>query len=179
VQRKHAAASRVPAARLPGARLLVVGIGNPDRGDDGIGPLVVRQLAGQVSRDVAVVERTGDALALIDDWQDRDAVILVDAAAPGSVPGSIHRVDLLTDELPTDVSLSSTHAFGVADAVGLARTLGLLPNRLIAYAIEGADFDPGASLSPSVAAALHEVVRRVADELRRLLHDQPVQADSQ
>jgi hydrogenase maturation protease len=159
------------AAASPG-RVLVVGIGNPDRGDDGIGLLVVRQLAGQVSRDVAIVERTGDALALIDDWAGHDTVILVDAAAPGQAPGSISRVDLVTDELPSDVTLSSTHAFGVADAVGLARTLGLLPHQVIVYAIEGANFNPGAPVSGGVAAAVNEVVRRVADELL-ILEDHP------
>ncbi|MGP0093316.1 MAG: hydrogenase maturation protease [Xanthobacteraceae bacterium] len=151
-------------------KMLVVGIGNPDRGDDGIGPLIARQLVGRVSRDVAIIERSGDALALIEDWADRDAVILVDAAAAGSAPGSVHRIDLMTDELPAELSLSSTHAFGVAEAVGLARTLGLLPTRVIAYAIEGANFDPGAPLSPKVAAAADEVVKRVAAELYQLEH---------
>jgi hydrogenase maturation protease len=150
------------------ARLLVVGVGNPDRGDDGIGPLVARQLLGRVSPSVAIIERSGDALALIDDWAGRDAVILVDAAAPGAAPGQVHRIDLLEEALPPEVSLSSTHAFGVAEAVGLAHTLGLLPARVIAYAIEGANFDPGAPVSPKVAAAAGEVATRVAAELRRL-----------
>jgi len=154
---------------LPGSmgRVLVVGIGNPDCGDDGIGPLVVRQLIGRVPPEVAILERTGDALALIDDWAGRDAVVLVDAAA-GTLPGRVHRIDLLADTLPTDLSLSSTHAFGVAEAVGLARTLGLLPPRVIAYAIEGADFDPGAPVSAMVAASVDAVVARVAAEVRRL-----------
>jgi hydrogenase maturation protease len=161
MKRKHAPASV--------REVLVVGIGNPDRGDDGIGLLVVRQLAGRLPSDLArhvtIVERTGDALALIDDWAGHDAVILVDAAAPDSAPGSIHRIDLLEDELPIDISLSSTHAFGVADAVGLARTLGLLPRHVIVYAIEGATFDHGAPVSRKVAAALNEVVTRIAGEL--------------
>jgi hydrogenase maturation protease len=157
------------------AKMLVVGVGNPDRGDDAIGPLVVRALARHMSHhvmpDVVIVEQTGDALALIDEWAGRDAVILVDAAATVSVPGRIHRIDLLADELPIDVSLSSTHAFGVADAVALARTLGLLPGRIIVYAIEGATFNPGAPVSHAVAAALNEVVTRVAGELHFLQHE--------
>lgn len=48
--------------------VLLVGIGNPDRGDDGVGPLVARQLLGRVPPNVAIIERTGDALALIEDW---------------------------------------------------------------------------------------------------------------
>lgn len=146
-------------------RILVVGIGNPDRGDDGFGPLVVRQLVGRVPPGVSLMERSGDVLALIEDWAGRDAVILVDAAAPGGEPGRIHRIDLLEDALPTELSLSSTHAFGVADAVGLARALGLLPGRLVAYTVEGASFDPGAPVSSQAAAAADEVVARIAAEL--------------
>jgi hydrogenase maturation protease len=153
----------------PDVKVLVVGMGNPDRGDDGVGPLVVRQLAACVPPGVAIVERTGDALALIDEWAGRDAVILVDAAALVSCPGRVHRVDLLEQQLPTGISLSSTHAFGVADAVGLACALGLQPRRLIAYAIEGGNFDPGASISTEVAASVSEVVARVRDEISLLV----------
>jgi hydrogenase maturation protease len=149
-------------------KVLVVGIGNPDRGDDGVGRLVVRQLGGCVPPDVAIVERAGDALSLIDDWAGRDAVILVDAATPHGAPGRVHRIDLLADELPIEVSPSSTHAYGVAEAVGLARALGLLPASLVAYAIEGAMFAPGAPVSPEVASAAARVAARVAVELCRV-----------
>lgn len=149
-------------------RILIVGIGNPDRGDDGFGPLVVRRLVGHVSPNVEIVERAGDMLALIEDWAGRDAVILVDAAAPGAEPGRIYRIDLVQDAVPADLSLSSTHAFGVAQAVGLARALGLLPGRVVAYAVEGASFEPGAPVSPRIATAIDDVVLRVAAELRDL-----------
>lgn len=157
-----------PHGKKPTGKLLVVGIGNPDRGDDGIGPLVVRRLAGRVSTDVVLIERTGDALALIEDWAGADGVVLVDAAAPGTAPGSIHRIDLLRDALPSHLSLSSTHAFGVADAVALARTLGRLPAGITVYAIEGANFTPGAPVTPVVAASIEDVVTRIAAELHHL-----------
>ncbi len=146
-------------------KALVVGIGNPDRGDDGIGPLVARRLVGRASPDVTIIERAGDVLALIEDWAGYETVILIDAAAPGAAPGSIHRIDLLTTQLPADMSFSSTHAFGVGNAVGLARTLGLLPRTLVVYAIEGATFEPGVDLSPNIAAAVERVVAHVIAEL--------------
>ena len=156
-------------------RCLVVGIGNPDRGDDGVGPLVVRQVAERLppdlARHVGIIERTGDALALIDDWAGRDAVVLVDASAPVSAAGRVHRIDLLEDRLPDEISLSSTHAFGVAAAVGLARTLGLLPRRVIVYAVEGEQFIPGAPISAAVAAAAAGVASLVADEVAGLLRE--------
>jgi hydrogenase maturation protease len=163
--------TRTTKGKRPGRNVLVVGMGNPDRGDDGIGPLVVRQLAWRVSPSITLIERTGDALALIEDWAGRGAVVLVDAAAPGTTPGRVHRIDLLEEQLPIDLSRASTHAFGVADTVGLARTLDLLPASVVVYAIEGADFEPGAALSPEVAAAAEEVAVRIAAELCHLEHD--------
>ncbi len=150
--------------------LLVIGIGNPDRGDDAVGPSVAGLLAGRVPASATIQVRTGDMVGLIEDWSDRDAVILVDAAPAFTAPGTIHRLDLLRDPLPAGLSLGSTHAFGVADAVELARVLGQLPGSLIAYAIEGAAFAPGAPLSPAVAAAAEVVAARVAADLHRLAH---------
>jgi hydrogenase maturation protease len=146
-------------------RSLVIGIGNPDCGDDAVGPMVARLLVGRVAPEVTVLERAGDMVALIEDWSGRDEVVLIDAAALLTAPGTIHRIDLLRDALPTGLSLASTHAFGVAEAVGLARALGQLPATLIAYAVEGSTFDPGASPSPAVVAAAKLVALRVASEL--------------
>jgi hydrogenase maturation protease len=151
-------------------KALVVGIGNPDRGDDGIGPLVARRLIGCTPPDVTIIERAGDMLALVEDWDGYEAVILIDAAAPGARPGSIHRIDLLTTQLPAEMSFSSTHALGVENTVSLARTLDLLPRSLVVYAIEGANFEPGARLSPNIAAAVEKVAACVIAELG-LLND--------
>jgi hydrogenase maturation protease len=67
--------------------------------------------------------------------------------------------------LPARFFRSSTHAFGVGDAVELARTLGRLPSRMVVYGVEGSDFDAGAALSPPVLAAVDNVVRRLEEEL--------------
>ena len=153
--------------------LLVIGIGNPDCGDDAIGAMVARLLAGRVGAYATVIERSGDMLGLLEDWSGRDGVVMVDAAAPTTAPGAIHRIDLLRDALPAGLSRSSTHAFGVADAVGLAHALGSLPGRLIVYAVEGASFDPGAAPSEAVSAAAGAVATRVDAELCRMMAELP------
>jgi hydrogenase maturation protease len=141
---------------------LLIGIGNPDRGDDGAGPAVTRRLAGRPG--LSIETNVGDTLALLDAWDGAGSVILIDAAAPAGNPGRIRRLDG-GRELPRDLALGSTHAFGLAEAVELARALGRLPGRLTIYAIEGARFDPGARLSPEVAAAVADVADRILSEL--------------
>lgn len=142
---------------------LLIGIGNPDRGDDGAGPAAAGRLAGRTA--LRIETNTGDALALLDAWKDTDTVILIDAAAPAGHPGRIHRLDG-GGELPRDLGLGSTHAFGLAQAIELARALGQLPPRLVIYAIEGERFDLGAGLSPEVAAAVAEVTDRIILEMQ-------------
>ena len=145
--------------------VLVIGIGNPDRGDDAAGLDVARLLAELALPGVRVLEAPGDALALLDRWAGADRVVLVDAAGPMGRPGRIHRLDAIAAPLPRDLALGSTHAFGLAQTVELARTLGQLPPRLVVYAIEGTRFDTGAALSAPVAEAVAVVAGRIAAEL--------------
>jgi len=67
--------------------------------------------------------------------------------------------------MPAPASRGSTHGFGAAAAVELARALGRLPRLSVVYAIEGASFAAGAALSPPVAKAAAEVVRRLGAEI--------------
>ena len=149
-------------------RVLVVGIGNPDWGDDGFGPAVASRLRGRVPPAVRIFEPGGDILALIEEWDGFDAVFVVDAAAPVSRPGGIHRLDLAAGELPVGFARGSTHAFGIAETVELARTLDRLPRHLVAYLVEGERFDIRAPLSPMVAEAVDEAVQRIVVEFGRL-----------
>jgi len=152
----------------PARKVLVVGLGNPDRGDDGVGPVVARELSGVLPTDVAITWPSGDALSLIAAWSDFDAVIFIDAAAPARTLGRIHRFDLAKTELPRGLNYASSHALSVADAIGLARVLRQAPQDIIVYAVEGASFACGAPMTPEVADAAVKVTGRVVAEVARL-----------
>jgi hydrogenase maturation protease len=157
--------------------VMVAGIGNPDRGDDGFAAAVIARLRDRVPRGVRCHARSGDILALLDAWDGSDAVILVDAAAPIVRPGRVHRVDLADGPLPVVWQLPSTHAFGLGETVELARSLGRLPRRLVLYLAEGENFDAGAPLSAAVAAAVDVTVQQILAELSTILPaDQPLGA---
>lgn len=149
-------------------KVLVVGLGNPDRGDDGFGAQVVRDLAGRLPPDVSVRTCRGDVLNLVDTWAGFDALICVDAAAPMQSPGRVHRIDLAEQALPREMCIASSHAMGLAEAVELARALGQAPGDMVVYAIEGVRFETGEGLAPEVAAAVASVAERVIAEAERL-----------
>jgi hydrogenase maturation protease len=147
-------------------RCVVFGVGNPDRGDDGAGPAVARQLRELPHQDIDIVEHLGEATTLLAQMVGATSVFLIDACASGGPPGTIHRFDVSTASVPAKVALGlSTHGFGLATAVELARSLGQLPHRCIIYTIEGATFATGAPLSPQVAAGVAQVVDRVCAEI--------------
>jgi hydrogenase maturation protease len=149
-------------------RILVVGIGNPDRGDDGAGIMVADGLAGRLPPGVTLVVRSGDILGLVQDWAGYDALVCVDAAALMERPGQVHRFDATGGRLPPDAALTSSHAFGLAEALALARELQLLPATVTVYAIEGACFDAGTPMTPEVTAAVVQVVALIVDEVAAL-----------
>ncbi len=150
--------------------VLVAAVGNPDRGDDGVGPLVAQKLSGRLPAEAKLVVRSGDMMSLIEDWAGFDAVIFVDAAASKGSPGRIHRIDLAEETLPPDLSFTSSHAFGVAEAIELALVLNLAPKQIIVYAIEGACFAAGAPFTPAVLSAATEVADCIAGEVCRILN---------
>jgi hydrogenase maturation protease len=149
-------------------KVLVACLGNPDRGDDGVGARVAQVLKGRLPGDIALLTRAGDMLGLIEDWAGFDAVVCVDAAAAAGIPGRIHRVDLAHETLPAEMAPTSGHAFGLAEAVQLGRTLERAPANIVVYAIEGGSFETGAPMTAAVASVVGEVAQRVIEEVCRL-----------
>ncbi|GLK58870.1 hydrogenase maturation protease [Azotobacter vinelandii] len=155
---------------------MLLALGNPERGDDGAGPAVAARLRGRLPAGVALRLCDGDLLGQIETWRDLEALVCVDASAPQGEPGRIRRLDPGADGLFRDISLTSSHGFGLAEALGLARTLGLAPPRVVVYALEGSRFTPGAPLSGAVAAALDGLAARLLDELVRLAAKAPARS---
>jgi hydrogenase maturation protease len=145
-------------------RVVVVGIGNPDRGDDAFGRVVAARLRGRLPGHVRLIEQDGEATALLDRLGEADVAILVDAAVSGAAPGDVRRFDVASQPLPAAKFGMSTHGFGLAEAVELARILGKLPSRCIVYAVEAASFELGAPLSPELVEAVEDVAARVIAE---------------
>jgi len=144
---------------------LVLGIGNAERGDDAVGRVVADALRGSAPRNVRVLEQEGEATALVLALQSVDQAWLIDAARSGAPSGTIHRIDCANSDMAALGNSVSSHGFGLAEAIALARALGSLPEHCIIYAVEAADFAAGAPLSPAVAAAAREVTARILKDI--------------
>lgn len=149
-------------------RIRIIGVGNGYRGDDGAGLRLAKAIGEALSGSVSVMEQSGEGAGLLAAMEGADAAVICDAAASGAPPGTLHRIDA-GEPLPQGLSLFSTHAFGVSEAIELGRVLGTLPPHILVYGIEGACFDAGTELSAEVEAAIPEAARQAAAELRALL----------
>lgn len=140
----------------------IIGVGNPMRGDDAAAAAVVAHLRGD---DIEAFVFDGDGAELMEMWRDQGQVILIDAAHSGAPVGTLRRFEANKEVLPSHFFRHSSHQFGVAEAVEMARTLDQLPGELIIYAIEGADFTMGAQLSPEVELAVFDTVDQIKADI--------------
>jgi hydrogenase maturation protease len=144
---------------------MVIGIGNPDRGDDGAGRAVTQHLRGVLPADVEIVAHDGETAGLVALLDGIAAAFLVDACASGAPAGTVRRYDVTQGPLPAASFGLSSHGLGLAEAIELARALGCLPPCCVVYAIEGESFAIGTPLSLPVATAVGDVVAHVSGEI--------------
>jgi hydrogenase maturation protease len=143
----------------PEPNVVVIGLGNLDRSDDGIGPVVARRAA----RITGLTAQTGPpacVVDLLDRWQGADLAIVVDAIRSGARPGTVRVFRSGAGPVPADTR-GGTHNPGLADALRLSRAIGNAPTDVVVVGIEGQEFGPGDRLSAPVAAVVPGAVRTV------------------
>jgi hydrogenase maturation protease len=154
----------------PPPKLLVMGIGNDFRRDDGAGREIARHVRAAGLPGVVVEEHTRDVADMLQAWSDFDTVILADAVCSGAPPGTVFRFDAGKGPLPEIFGRQvSSHGMGPAEAIELARALGELPGRMIVYGVEGADFGDGTEISAAVIRGVGDV----AQELMKFVKELP------
>lgn len=144
--------------------VVVIGVGNRARRDDGLGPAVADLIAACPRPGVRVFSELAESAALLDAWAGADLAVVVDAvlgdvAAP---PGRVRRRRL--DDFAAPVALSS-HDLDLRQTFELGRALGRAPGAVVVVTVDAADVGHGQGLSPAVAAALPEAVRVVESAL--------------
>ena len=167
------ATAPVPGRDAAARGAVVIGIGNPYRRDDGVGPEVAVRVAAALGpvdrRGVRVYEHDGEPAGLLQRWEGAAMAILVDSVRTGAPAGTVHRITL-GDATHTAATAGSTHGLGLGDAIELARAVGRLPPTLLVYGIEAGDTGDGVGLDDPVAAAAArvaaEIVRALDEEVR-------------
>ena len=146
------------------ADIIIVGIGNPYRGDDAAGWAVIDGLKEEVGSAIKLVKERGDIAELIDIFTRHKSVYLVDACSSSEFTAAWQRIDVNRQPLLEENPQTSTHGFSITQAISLAKNLDQLPNKLILYAINGNNYSISNELSPAVANSVDSVIKAILKE---------------
>lgn len=145
----------------PEGDVLIVGCGNLLRGDDGVGPVLIRHLWERGIPDGAGIVDGGTAgMDVAFRMRGARKVVIIDAASTQARPGTIYRVPgpALAD-LPALEGLH-THSFRWDHALAFANWLlkDEYPQDVTVFLIEAENVDAGMDLSPAVSDAMEQVI---------------------
>ena len=155
-------------------KTLIVGLGNPILGDDGVGWKVAGAVEANLSRlqlpasDIQVECAALGGLSLMERMVGYDRAILIDAIGSGQRPlGEVYHFDL--DELydPSAGHTTAVHDVSLMTALKMGRSMGaILPDRITVVAVESPyTYDFTEELTPPVEAAVPTAAQLVIDLL--------------
>jgi hydrogenase maturation protease len=141
------------------SRILVAGVGNVLRGDDGFGPAVIERL-GELPAGAEAVETGIGGVALLQELlAGCGGLVLVDAVDRGAAAGTLFE---LRPEVGEAVHAADVHLANPDRVLSMARTMGALPARVRIVGCQPGEVDElGGRLSPAVAAAVEPAVATV------------------
>jgi hydrogenase maturation protease len=156
----------------PAHRTVVLGIGNPLIGDDGLGIHVIRDLLARRASlplpegDIEILDGGTLGYLLLDRVDGLDGLIVVDAANIGAEPGELRVFqDEEIDRFLSDNQTSSVHEVGLVDLMQMLSLTGKTPRRRALVGVQPAVIDWNMELSPAVAPSMLKASNAIVDIL--------------
>ncbi len=153
------------------ARTVVIGLGNPLMGDDGVGiaALDVLQEDWQFEPPVEYVDGGTWGMNLLPVIESAHRLLFIDALDVGADPGTL--AELARDQLPKYLSTKiSPHQIDLREVLAVAEWRGSLPRETVVIGLQVHTVAMTTALTPIVAARLPSLVTRVIDRLESWGH---------
>lgn len=142
---------------------LILGLGNPILGDDGIGCLVADRIKTDFKTEetIEVISASVSPLRMVDEIAGKERLIIIDSVSTGSrEPGTLFEIE------PSENRSSpvTTHSFSLDQLREIGASLGLaMPRYVKMYGIEIVPpKEYTSALSPGIRAKIPELVREIA-----------------
>lgn len=151
---------------------VVIGLGNPLMGDDGLGIAAVGYLADTWTFDppVSIVDGGTWGMSLLPTIEDADQLLLIDAIDANREPGAL--IVLEGDEFPRFLSAKlSVHQIDLRELIALAGWRQTLPERAVAIGLQPKHVALTATLSPAINGAMEGLVTRALAQLETWGHE--------
>jgi len=160
-----------------GNRTVVIGLGNPLMGDDGIGLAALRLVRDwQIMPEAELVDGGTWGMQLLPAIEDAGRLLFLDAIDRGAPPATL--VVLNREELPRFLDTKiSPHQVDLRDALALAEFRGRLPGDTVAIGLQPVDVSLGTELSPGAGAAMGALLHAVREQLEAWGHQIGVEAE--
>jgi hydrogenase maturation protease len=148
-------------------RIVVLGLGNLIRSDDGIGVHAIRVLMKdpRVPNGVRLIEGGTAGLDLLPAIEDATHVLAIDAVNMGAATGTLKRFDL--SELGVLPGSPSVHQLGFADLMEALRWMNKASKRVVLLGVQPSETGWGYVLSPEIEATLPRLTQAALDELEQ------------
>jgi hydrogenase maturation protease len=146
---------------------VVIGVGNPLMGDDGLGIEVLERLrlGWVISPHLDLLDGGTWGLNLLPHVEGARRVMFIDAINIGREPGSL--VELDGEEIPRFLAQKvSPHQIDVKEVLALAELRGTLPDELCAIGLQPENIEMRTSLTPAVASQIDRLLARIIERLR-------------
>jgi hydrogenase maturation protease len=138
--------------------ILILGVGNTLRRDDGVGPIIIELLKENKKAGVDYLDGGIDGLALIDVIRCYKRAIIIDAVDMRTVPGTVKLFTPQEAKIKIKTDALSTHGFGLAEVITLMEELGYKADLQI-IGIQPQDISFGEGLTDIVQAKLKDIIK--------------------
>ncbi|MBE0472926.1 HyaD/HybD family hydrogenase maturation endopeptidase [Rhodoferax sp.] len=148
-------------------RAVVLGIGNTILSDEAAGVRAVEALeqAWHVPDNVLLIDGGTSGMEMIEDLSNLDFLLVIDVVLTGAAPGTL--VKIAGDEIPVFFrDKLSPHQIGLPDVLASLELLDAIPKEIVVLGVEPISLELGMEMTPTVAAAIPELVDRAVAELR-------------
>ncbi len=145
--------------------MLVLGLGNPLMGDDGLGVEVVRRLRREsVPPPVELLDGGTSGVYLLPHLEGRSHILVVDAIDFGGRPGQIVR--LQASDIPARIGMKlSEHQVTFQEILALTDLMGFRPREFLCIGVQPRSNRWGDALSPEVEAAIPQLMQEIDKQL--------------
>ncbi len=146
--------------------ILILGVGNLLRKDDGVGVQAVQRLQQfSLPKGVKLVDGGTAGIGLLDILEGYERAVIIDAADMGLEPGSVVKFRPEAAQFRSPELRLSLHSADVAGVLELARLLGKPLPELVVIGVQPRDIGWGTDMSVDVLAEMRHVVDLVLGEI--------------
>ena len=149
--------------------IVVLGIGNPLMGDEGIGVYLIERLAASAAEypSVDFIDAGSGGLSILHYLDGRRKAIIIDCAFMDEPPGAIRRFTPEEVRSRKVLAHQSLHEADLMRIIAMARQLGQAPEQIVIFGIQPEQVQPGEELSRMLVERIDEYVSLILRELEK------------